>query len=96
MHFFSWWWLLWVFVLFLPFELYAARSKTPGFTLSETIWKWFGIKPPKPFGWLRRLILMNFLVALGVHLCYATSAVPVAVFGAMVAAVIGYAVVKER
>lgn len=94
------WWLGWVFAIFLPIELYAALRKQPGGTFSETVWRWFGVRTnrPVPLGMVRRGILACFLESLTLHLVGGGDGtwIPVAVFGAGVGAIIGYAMVFER
>ena len=84
-------WVIWL-GLFLFFELWAALDKRKGNTLSETIGDWIGVpkwmKGARRFAPLRRLVLGFFLVALGLHLVWGTSVVPVIGFGAVLAVVI--------
>jgi hypothetical protein len=94
----GWYWLGWLLVAFLPMELYAAFA-TPGRgdTFSEWVWWAFGVKPRKDgkhvrWARLRRAILAAFLLSLTGHLVMGWTVLPVAVFGAGVAAVIVYAV----
>lgn len=75
-------WLIWLVVIFLPFELWAAFSKKKGDTFSENVWDWFAIRRlDAPLGFLRRFFLAAFLTGLGSHFLFATSVVPVIVFG---------------
>lgn len=79
-------WLMVIFLFFLPYEVYAAFSKKKGDTLSENVWDWFAIKRPwMKYGRLRRFILWAFLTGLVSHFIYATTVVPVIVFGVGVA-----------
>lgn len=90
LHWETFWWLAWIFVVFLPVELYAAKKKAPGDTFSENVWDWFGVKTPKRFGTLRRLILAAFLASLSIHFLFATTVVFVAIFGGLVGLTITY------
>ena len=71
----TWLWLGWL-VYFLIVEGIALYRSTPGDTLSEHVWVWFGTqrrKPGDPYrprtGWtqLRRVLLLAFLAWLSVH-----------------------------
>lgn len=93
---FGLYWFLWVFAIFLPVELIAAKMRQKGNTFSETTWDWFGVKSPKPFGVWRRLALAAFLVSLSIHLLFATSAIPVMLTGAPVGGIILYSMLFER
>lgn len=88
-------WIGWL-VLFLVYELYAAKSKASGDTLSEAVWGWFGVRVDRPLHRLRQLVLAAFLLALASHLVLGTTVVPVIALGVGVAAVIAWAVAKER
>lgn len=101
----GWWWLAWLGLAFLPRELWAAAF-TPGRpdTFSEWIWRVLGV-PRKagplagrqvPWARGRRTVFLAFWGALGAHLAFGWSVVPVVVFGAALAAVIAWAVLKER
>lgn len=65
----DWWtvgWLVWI-GMFFAIEVPAIRNKTVGDTLSEHVWKWFGIKDkPSGYKW-RRLSLVTFLAWLVIH-----------------------------
>ena len=81
-------WVGWL-VLFLVYELYAARSKPSGDTLSEQVWHWFDTMP-------KRLLFSAFWVALGLHFVFGASVLPVVVFGAGIALVIVLHFLKEK
>lgn len=97
----GWYWLAWLLVAFLPFELRAAIA-TPGKrdTFSEWIWWAFGIKhgrpPLRPWLRVRRIVLAGFMGSLSGHFVFGWSAVPLVVFGAGVAAVLARAIGWER
>lgn len=75
-------WIVWLAVIFLPYELYAAFSKKKGDTLSENVWDWFAVKNTEAkHGKLRRFILWAFLASLLSHFIYATTVLPVIGFG---------------
>ncbi len=89
-------WVGWL-VLFLVYELYAAKSEPKGDTFSENVWSWFGVKGPRrPLAWLRRIILAGFLIALAGHLAMGWTVVPVAVFGILMVLVIIWALWREH
>ncbi len=59
-------WALWL-VMFLAIEGAALFNKERGDTLSEHVWKWFGIKgKPKGYKW-RRFAFLSFWAWLSVH-----------------------------
>jgi hypothetical protein len=103
----GWYWLVWLFVVFLPVELYAAYA-TPGRkdTFSHFIWWAFAIKPSwaalvpgyRPPRWARgrRLILAGFMGSLSGHFVFGWSSVPLIAFGIGVVFVLAWAVLKER
>jgi hypothetical protein len=69
----TWLWLLWLGA-FAVLEGYALVSKREGDTLSEHVWRWFGIgengKPRPPVTAsvrLRRFLLLAFMTWLLVH-----------------------------
>ena len=71
----TWLWLAWI-GWFLLVEGMALFNSTPGDTLSEHCWAWFGTRRRRPgeperrrSGWtqLRRVILLSFMVWLTVH-----------------------------
>ena len=72
MDIWAWLWIAWI-VLFAGFESIALCRKAPGDTLSEHVWRWFGIgvhgDRPKATGWvrLRRVALLSSLVWLVLH-----------------------------
>jgi hypothetical protein len=75
-------WLVWLLIIFLPYELYAAFTKKKGDTLSENTWDWFAIKNRgAKFRNARRFILLGFWVSLGSHFVFATTVLPVILFG---------------
>jgi hypothetical protein len=85
--FHDWYWLIWLVVIFLIYELYAARF-TPDKkdTFSEWSWDVFAVRRRgAPYGPLRRFILQGMTISLYFHLNYATSAWPVGIFGVGVA-----------
>jgi hypothetical protein len=87
--------------LFLTLELTAAVSKTPGQTLSERVWRYFGTTPPRPSRWLRLPIVGLFMLVLGAHFVTGgafilTGGAAVAITGAPVALVIAYSLVFDR
>lgn len=93
-------WGTWI-VAFLIVEVYAALAKPKGDTLSENVWRWFGVRPRPdgtrvPAATLRRVVLVGFLVSLTLHLAFDVTVGPVIAFGVGMAAVIGWALVKER
>jgi hypothetical protein len=88
-------WIGWL-VLFLVYELYAAKSRQSGDTFSENTWDWFGVRRPKPWGLARRAVLAAFLLSLTGHLVMGWTVVPVCVLGAGVGVVIVRAVGWER
>jgi hypothetical protein len=88
-------WIGWL-ALFLVYELVAALARPRGGTLSATIWRWFGVRAPRPLAWLRRSVLGCFLGALAGHLVMGWSVVPVIAFGALVVAVIAWAVIADH
>ena len=90
------WWLLWLGVFFLPVELYAAKSEAVGDTFSEFAWDVFGVRRERAFGPLRRLILTSFLLALGSHLRFGTTVLPVAILAFPLGGIIVYWAVRER
>lgn len=91
------WWLVWLLVIFLPFELIMAMDKKPGGTLSENVWDWFAIRNKKAkFGHSRRLVLAGFMVALTFHFVYATSVLWVILTGIGMGASIAYHYAVER
>lgn len=87
-------WIGWL-VLFLVYELYAAKTSSKGDTLSETVWKWVGVRGPRR-SIVRRLILLAFLTSLTSHLTLGTTALPVIVCGAGLVVVIGWSVIRDR
>lgn len=97
-----WYWLGWLLVAFLPRELWGAlKTPTRPDTFSEFCWFSFGVKPRRdgtmvPLAPLRRMTLVAFMGALTMHLAFAWTVVPVAVFGAGIGAVLIRAVGWER
>lgn len=88
-------WTIALLLGFLSVELYAAKSRAPGDTFSEFTWDIFGVKKPRPFGLLRRIILGSFLGALYFHLVFGTTVLPVAVLAFPLAGVILYWAARE-
>ena len=72
MDFWTWAWLAWL-ALFAGLEGAALARKAPNDTLSEHVWKWFGVgRPgnrPKFTGWVqaRRFLLLAFLAWMLAH-----------------------------
>lgn len=73
MDIFSWLWLGWIAAFGVIEGLALARKKEGG-TLSEHVWKWFGIgeagegRPePTTWVWIRRVTLGGFLAWLSIH-----------------------------
>lgn len=64
---FSWAWVGWI-LAFLVIEGLALFNKDKGDTLSENVWRWFGVKG-KPSGKnsLRTMGLMGFMIWLAIH-----------------------------
>lgn len=88
------WWILWVFIAFLPIEVIAALTKKD--TLSETVWDWFGIRTHKKWGNGRRLVLAGFMLNLTLHFVLDTSVVGVILFGVPVGFIMLYSFFFER
>lgn len=81
-----WAWVAWL-IAFLCLEIPAAVSERGdeerrAKTLSRNVWAWFNTRP-------ERAVFLAFWVALGAHFLAGTTVVPVVVFGAGVAFVIG-------
>lgn len=98
MQFSDWYWLGWLLAIFLIYELVAAfftpRKRD---TFSEWVWNVFAVqRKDAPYHRLRRTILTGFMAVLTAHFVLATSAVPVALFGAGVAWAIWYHYRVER
>jgi hypothetical protein len=97
-----WYWVFGLLLLFLPMELWAAiKTPTKSDTFSEFVWWTFGIKPRRDgrvvkWARARRFILTGMCVSLTAHFVGGVTFIPVAVFGAGCAVVMGYAVAKER
>jgi hypothetical protein len=95
-------WMIGLFVGFLPFELYAAvATPTKSDTFSEYIWWVFGVRPradgrPIKWGRARRFILAGMCVSLTAHFVFAATVVPVIIFGTGAGATMLYAFIKER
>jgi hypothetical protein len=87
-------------VIFLFFEIKAAFNKVEGDTLSETVGDWTGVpewsETGRKFSKLRRGVLFIFLVSLTLHLVWATTVLPVIVFGAILSLIIGIGIFKEK
>lgn len=61
-------WLVWI-AAFGVVEGLALANRTPGDTLSEHVWKWFGVRGRNGGGWTwKRYALLAFLVWLLGHL----------------------------
>lgn len=89
-------WLGWI-VLFLLYEIYAAKAAPKGDTLSENVWDWFGVKSYKPWSGARRLVLGGFMGVLGCHFVFGEpGGLGVILSGLPVGAVIAYSLVFER
>jgi hypothetical protein len=90
-------WLAWLLLLFLPYEVYGAFSEKKGDTLSENVWDWFAVKNKQAkYGRARRFILLGFLVTLSFHFVYATSPAWMILFAVGMAASIAYHYAAER
>lgn len=90
------WWLVWLLVIFLPFEVFMAMDKKPGGTLSENVWDWFAIKNKNAkFRHVRVMSLAGFMVALTFHFVYATSVLWVILGAIGVGASIAYHYLRE-
>lgn len=93
----DWYWLIFLGVVFLTYEIYAAFSKKKGDTLSENVWDWFAIKKvDAPYGPFRRFVLMGFMTSLTSHFVYATPVGYVIAFGVGVVWSILYYYLVER
>ena len=92
-------WLGWL-LIFLFFELKAALNKKKGDTLSETVGDWHGVpkwsKVGRKYSGARRTVLFCFLVSLTTHLVWATTVLPVIIFGALLTVIIAIGVFKEK
>lgn len=80
-------WLVWIFIFFLPAELYAAKNKRKGDTLSEFVRYVFNTT-------LEKVILSAFFLFLVLHFVFQLTVIPVVVFGAMVSIIIGRTIIK--
>jgi len=60
---FSWAWVGWL-LAFLVIEGLALFNKKKGDTLSENVWRWFGVKSGKS---LRTMGLLGFMTWLTIH-----------------------------
>lgn len=59
-------WIFWV-AMFFAIEVPAIIRKDRGDTLSEHVWKWFGVQG-KPAGYkARRFVLLTFMAWLSLH-----------------------------
>lgn len=90
-------WIAWLLLIFLPYELYAALSPKDGDTLSENIWDWFAIKnKAAKHGRIRRFALIGMLVTLSFHFVYQTSVVWFILFSIGGVASIAYHYLREK
>lgn len=88
-------WLAWL-VAFLAVEIPAAMKKTPGFTLSENVWSWFGVRERRTHARIRRVALGVFMLTLSSHFVFAwPGAIGIAVAAVPVAFVIAFSSVRE-
>ncbi len=74
-------WIEWLLVRFLPKELYAAIFTPERDTFSEFVWRTFD-------SWWKKLVLLAFWVALGLHLVFEMTVLPVIVLAAPLAWII--------
>jgi hypothetical protein len=101
---FFWYWLVGLFALFLPVELFAAihpKGRGEGGTFSEFVWWAFGVKPrpdgkPVRYAGGRHVVLVAMCAALLAHFGFGFTFIPVAVCGLGVAVVLVRAVFWER
>lgn len=64
-------WIAWG-LMFCAVEGVALANKTEGDTLSEHVWRWFGVTGKNGGGWTwKRYVLLAFLVWLTGHLAWA-------------------------
>jgi hypothetical protein len=88
-------WIGWL-ILFLIYELYAAWAPPLGDTLSENVWKWFGVRQSKPFARYRRGALALFMVTLTCHFVLGEPGGEwIVLTGLPVAGIILYAALRE-
>lgn len=95
-------WLVWL-LLFLIVEVPAAVSGTKLDTLSENVWKWFGVQPGtfqgrrgRRIAIVRRIILGVFMLTLSGHFVFGwPGGLGIILAGVPVALVILYSVVRE-
>lgn len=69
MDIFTWLWLGWL-LIFAVVEGVALANKKQDDTLSEHVWRWFGVlRKGQPDGWtrLRRFVLLSFMTWLLAH-----------------------------
>lgn len=98
MAFSDWYWVIWLGVGFLAFELYA-HFFTPEKkdTLSQWVWDVFAVaRPNRRFGRLRRGILLGLVLTLSAHFIYMTPVGLVVVFMVGTAWSIYYTLRHER
>ena len=89
-------WIGWL-VLFLLYEVYAAKAEPKGDTLSENVWDWFGVKTYRPLAPLRRAVLAAFMLNLTSHFVFGwPGGASVIIAGVPVGLVIAYAIAFER
>ncbi len=75
-------WAIFWGVMFLIPEVIAATDKEEGGTMSAWFWDVFAIRlPDPPYAFLRRFILAGMLWSTGLHFVFATSVIPVIIFG---------------
>lgn len=64
---YTWTWAAWI-AAFAVIETMALRSKQPGDTLSEHVWRWFAItRKDAPLRQLRRAVLLMGMAWLTAH-----------------------------
>jgi hypothetical protein len=84
-------------ILFLLYEIYAAKAAPKGDTLSENVWDWFGVKSYKPLSGFRRAILGAFMGVLGCHFVFGEpGGLGVILAGIPVGCVVVYSILFER
>lgn len=89
-------WIGWL-VLFLLYEVYAAKAEPKGDTLSENVWDWFGVRGYRPWSPVRRALLFAFMATLTLHFVFGWPGGAAVIIAALpVGAVIAYSVLCER
>lgn len=89
-------WCGWL-LLFLVYEVYAAKAEPKGDTLSENVWDWFGVRGYRPWAPVRRAFLGAFMLTLTAHFVFARpGGLGVILAGVPVALIIAYSICFER